>query len=364
MNMEHNKILRKVSGSLLLALLLIVAGISSGCSEADGANDGSEEVAEAPRRMVRVETKMVVLQSFEERIALTGIVEAKTDVTISAEAGGRVDWVAELGTRVAVGTVVARFDDRLLKSGAAAAEAEYELAEATFKRQQALFADSVISALEFENAQTRRDQARAAYFQANKMYEDTQLKSPTAGRVEARYVEAGELVNPGTPVVRVVDTRNVKIRAGVPERYAADISEGAHVGVRLRALGIEGEATLSFVGRVVDPQSRTFPVEIDIDNESGLLKPEMVANVTIERRTIEEALVIPQNAIVRDDLGVSVYVIEQVDEDRIARRRDVQPGPSFGGQTVILSGLEAGEEVVVIGQSRLTDGNLVEIVGA
>jgi membrane fusion protein (multidrug efflux system) len=259
--------------------------------------------------------------------------------------------------------VVARLDDRLLKSRVAAAKSEYELAETTFERQEALFADSIISALEFENVQTRRDQAQANFAQASKQYEDTQLKSPTAGRVEVRYVEAGELVSPGMPVVRVVDTRQVKIVAGVPERYAADIAEGASVSIRLPAVGIETEASVSFVGRVVNPQSRTFPVEIEIGNEPGLLKPEMVADVSIQRRTVDDAIVIPQNAIVRDDLGTGVFVVERESGDLMANRRDVVTGPSFGGETVIVSGLSPGDEVVVVGQSRLTDSNLVEIAG-
>jgi RND family efflux transporter MFP subunit len=343
---------------------VLVSGFMAGCSEADGAENAESEEAATPRRVVRVETSVAAPQRFEERISLTGTVEATNDVTISAEAGGRVDFVAELGTRVEKGTLVARFDERLLKSQAAAAEAEYNLARDTYERQKALFADSVISELEFENARTRRDQAKANYDRAQKQFEDTQLKSPVAGRVEVRYVEAGELVNPGTPVVRVVDTRHVKISAGVPERYAADIDEGADVSVRLPALGIDGNAQLSFVGSVVNPQSRTFEVEIDMENRSGLLKPEMVADLTIERRIIENAIVIPQNAMVHDDLGTSVFVVEESNGDRIARRRDVEVGASFRGQTVIRSGVSAGDEVVVVGQANLTEGNLVEVVGS
>ncbi|MGD8414854.1 MAG: efflux RND transporter periplasmic adaptor subunit [Candidatus Latescibacterota bacterium] len=336
----------------------------AGCSEADGAENGESEEAAITRRVVRVETSVATPKRFEERISLTGTVEAVNDVTISAEAGGRADYVAELGTRVQPGTVVARFDERLLKSQAAAAEAEYDLARDTYERQKALFADSVISELEFENARTRRDQAKASFDRAQKQFEDTQLKSPVAGRVEDRYVEAGELVNPGTPVVRVVDTRHVKITAGVPERYAADIKEGADVAVSLPTLNIERDAKLSFVGSVVNPQSRTFKAEIEIDNKSGLLKPEMVADMTIERRIIEDAIVIPQNALVHDDLGTSVFILEENDGELTAHRRDVEVGASFRGQTVIRSGVSSGDEIVVVGQSNLTEGNLVEVVGS
>ncbi|MFV1979585.1 MAG: efflux RND transporter periplasmic adaptor subunit [Rhodothermia bacterium] len=361
--MEPNRFIVKATTVAFVVVLFVTAGFVSGCADSDGGN-GSEETTPSRGRVVRVQTSVATPQTFEERIQLTGTVEAVNDITISAEAGGRVAYVAVLGTTVRAGTVVAKFDDRVLKSRAAAAEAEYKLADDTFRRQEALFADSVISALEFDNARTRRDQARANRAQAQKMYEDTQLRSSIHGRVEAKYVDEGELVSPGTPVVRVVDTRHVKIKVGVPERYAADIAEGARVTVRLSAIGVEGEATLSFVGRVVNPQSRTFPVEIDIKNDSGLLKPEMVADVSIERRTIEDAIVIPQNALVHDDLGSGVFVVEEADGDLIAKRRNVEVGPSFGGQTVIESGLQSGDQVVVVGQSTLTDGNLVEVVGA
>lgn len=364
LRMKRKRLIGRATAWVLSLALLPAAGFLSGCSEADGAESGSETEEAAPRRVVRVETTVAAPQTFEERIKLTGTVDAIDDVTISAEAGGRVDYIAELGTQVQSGTIVARFDERLLKSQAAAAKSEYELAEDTYRRQKALFADSVISELEFENARARRDQAEANYAQAKKQFEDTRLTSPISGRIEARYVEAGELVNPGTPVARVVDTRQVKVTTGVPERYAADIKEGAKVDVRLPAVGIEGEATLSFVGRVVDPQSRTFPVEIKMQNESGVLKPEMVAELSIERRTIEHAIVIPQNALVHDDLGTGVFVLDEVEGDLVAKRRSVETGASFAGKTVITSGIREGERVVVVGQSNLTDGNLVEVVGS
>jgi membrane fusion protein (multidrug efflux system) len=354
---------KRAAGAVIFAIPLLAVGLISGCSEADGAGD-SEQPTDTRRRVVRVQTTFATPQTFEERIQLTGTVEAVHDITISAEAGGRVGFVVELGTMVSEGTVVARFDDRVLASRAAAAESDYRLADDTFRRQEALYADSVISALEFDNARARRDQAYANHTQSQKMYEDAQLKSQASGRVEARYVEEGELVNPGTPVVRVVDTRHVKIKAGVPERYAADISEGARVTIRLLAVGVEGDATLSFVGRVVNPQSRTFPVEINIPNKSGVLKPEMVADVSIERRTVENAIVIPQNALVHDDLGSGVFVVEEVDGSLVARRQLVTVGASFGGQTVIESGVNSNDQIVTVGQSTLTDGNLVEVVGA
>ena len=103
-----------------------------------------------------------------------------------------------------------------------------------------------------------------------------------------------------------------------------------------------------------------------------LVRPENLASLgvarkigmTIERRTIENAIVIPQNALVHDDLGTGVFVVEDNGGDLIARRKNVMVGASFGGRTVVQSGLADGDQVVVVGQSNLTDGNFVEVAGA
>jgi membrane fusion protein (multidrug efflux system) len=196
------------------------------------------------------------------------------------------------------------------------------------------------------------------------MFEDTRLTTPITGRIEERFVERGELVNPGSPVVRVVDTRRVKVRAGVPERYAADIVEGASTWIRVPSLGIEAEAQLTFVGRVVDAKSRTFPVEVELENTSVQLKPEMVVDIAIERRSLEDAIVVPQTALIRDDQGTGIYVVVQEGDREVAVRRNVVTGPSFNGMVVIESGVQPTDQVVIVGQSNLTDGNPVQVVNS
>lgn len=362
--MEMNEKRGRMPGTMRLAAIQLLSLLwIVGCAGGEDADVDAEAIV-SRGRLVRVETIIVHPQTFEERIRLTGTVEAEDDVTLSAEAGGRVGYIAELGTEVSVGMVVARFDERVMKSQAKAARAEFELARDTYTRQEALYADSVISALEFDNARSRRDQTAANYERAKKMYEDTRLTSTISGRIEARYVNVGELVAPGIPVIRVVDTRHLKIRAGVPERYAADIQKGARVTVTLSAVNVETDAVISFVGRVVDAKSRTFLVEIELDNDEGTLKPEMVADVSIERRSVDAAIVVPQSALVRDDLGTGVYLVEIIDGSLVANRHDVVTGPRFGGKTVIESGVNEGDQVVVVGQSTLTNGNLVEVVAS
>lgn len=355
--------------------LLLLALVAAGCSNSNGEPQAPAAAGDAGRT-VRVETLVLAPTVFEDVIELTGSVEATNDASLSAKTSGTVVSVAPLGSAVAAGQAVAQLDPgqaraavEQAKATLAAAEAQFNLAADNFERQEPLYRDSVISAIEFENvraqyaqAQAQVNQARAALSQAQERLSDTRVVAPFSGTVEQRFVEPGEQVMPGAPVARLVDANRVKVAVGVPERYAADIEPGTPVRVELNAYrGASRRGTVTFVGRAIDPQSRTFPVEVVLDNPDGLLKPAMVATVHIARQTIEDALVVPRSAVQRDETGTAVFVLEQTGEGLVARRRPVTVGPSYGETTVVMN-LEAGDEVVVLGQNQLTDGDRVQVV--
>lgn len=353
-----------------LLVLGLVALIAAGCGDANGSDDS----AEAPeQRRVRVETLVMESTTFDDVIELTGAVESLNDAVLSAQASGTVTTVAQRGTRVSQGTVVARIDPGMMSAALQQAEAQveaakasYEIAEDTFTRQEPLYQDSIISALEFENVKAQRNQALAGLrqaeaflAQAQEQYSHTMVRAPFSGVVEDRFIEPGEQISPGQQVARVVSTSRVKVVAGVPERYAGEIEVGTSVAMDFQAYGSETRTgRVSFAGAAINPQSRTFLIEIEVDNRSGELKPEMVAQVHVTRETRDDALVVPRPAVIRDENGTSVFVVS----NGIATRRNVDVGASYAGKLLIESGLQATEEVVVLGQNSLTDGDPVNVV--
>lgn len=362
--------------SLRLALLTVAGAFlltacgtqssSQGTATADSSAAPTRAASSAASaRSVPVEVTTAEPRSFRDVIQVTGTVEALHDATISAEVGGRIESIASLGQRVEEGERVAGVNDRLLQASLEAAEAQYRLARETYRRQQALYRDSIISAAEYDNALAQRDQAQAQMVQAREQLDNAQPRSPFDGRVEERFVERGEYVGPGQSLVRVVDTRTVKVVAGVPERYIADVREGTEVRIRFRARRdslVEG--TVGFAGRTVDPDSRTFPIEVALGNPRGLLAPEMIADLFVTRTVLEDVLVVPRSAIVRDeDDRSSVYVVDRSAEPPVARQRVITVGPTSNGLAVVESGLEAGREVLVAGQSQVTDGDPIRVTG-
>lgn len=358
----------------LLPILLILALVASGCSGSESADAGAEETG----RTIRVETLSLDPTEFTDVIELTGTVTSPRNATLSAQTGGTVEMLARRGTRIGRGEVLARIDATELRAAldqAAArlesAQAQYDLAEDNYNRLEPLYRDSIISAVEFENTRTQYaqaassvQQARAAVTQARERLSKATLRAPFSGTVETRFVEVGEQVNPGQPVAQILDADPVQVEAGVPERYSNDIEPGTPAEVVFSAYdGTRRQAPVSFVGSVIDPESRTFPIEIELNNSDRRLKPSMVARVLLEREQLEQVLVVPRAAIERDEEGDFVYIAAPAsDTTFVAARRSVTTGPSYRNQVVVTSGLEAGARVIVAGQNEVAQGDALDVV--
>ena len=343
-----------------LAALTAMA-VLSGCGPAAEANGSDEELAETGR-VLNVQVETLQPTDFVEVVRLPGIVAANRDVVVSAEESGQiVEIFVDKGASVAAGQPILKIDDRLLASQVAQARAQAALAREVWERRKRLFeGDKVGSELAYLEAKYQAEQAQAALATLERRLERTVITAPIEGVLDMRLVEIGTMVDPGTDVARIVDLDPVKIMGGVPERYAADIRPGARGGVQIDALeGQQFPGTVNYVSAAVDPSNRTFLIEMQMPNPGRAVKPEMVANIEVVRRVVEDALVVPQEALVRVEDGYIVFVVE----DDHAVGKPVTVGASQRNQSVITSGLQAGDKLVVVGQKQLAAGDRVRIVG-
>lgn len=362
-----------------LLFFWVIAGllVASCAPPADEVDAEAQAEADAEARAVPVVVAEATLSTFTDLVQLTGTVEANEDAILSAESSGTLRSLLPLGRSVSRGQVIAQIDAGLAASGVqqaeagvAVARAQLDLAEDQFARQEPLYADSIISPLEFQSvraqlasARAQYAQAEAALAQAREQHSRTRIVAPFSGVIEAHHAEIGEQVNPGMPVVRIVGTQSMKITAGVPERYAADIRMGTLVTITPQAYGIESTTgTVSFVGRAIDTQSRTFPIEIRPDERDERFKPQMLVRLDISRRTLDDVVIVPLSSIVRDEGGTMTYVIRQEGNRMIARAQPVVLGATGRDEVVILQGIEPGDRVVILGQTTISDGELVRIM--
>jgi membrane fusion protein (multidrug efflux system) len=341
----------------------VLAAACGGDAQADGA-DETQDVAFT--RVINVEVAQVSPQSFTEEIRLTGVAWANQDVALAAEESGVIrEVLVEKGSRVTEGQPLLKIDDSVLRAQVAQARAQAELAAQTWDRRRRLWEeDQVGSEIAYLEAKFAAEQTAANLAALEHRLDRTTIVAPFGGILDDRTVEVGSMVSPGDRVARVVALSTVKVAAGVPERYAADVRAGGNALVYFDVLpGESFPARIAYVGASVSPQNRTFPIEIHMANPGGLIKPEMVANVVVERRALDDVLVVPQDALVRVEAGYVLFVAETVEGGQVARARNVTLGPSQSNRVVIESGIEPGESLIVVGQRSVADGDRINVVG-
>ena len=347
--------------ALALALALAVAG----CGNTAEAGAGTEEETSF-QRVINVEVLPLVAVDFEERVRLTGTVQANRDVTISAEEAGVIrEILTDEGSSVTEGQPLLRVDDSILRAQFAEAEARAALAEETWKRRQRLFEeDGVGSELAYLEARYQADQAAAVLSMLSERLARTVIRAPIDGILERREVELGTMVSPGVPVARIVQIDPVKVTGGVPERYAADVKTGSRAVVSFDVLaGEEYTGRIGYVGATVNPRNRTFAAELVLPNPGFVIKPEMVANIEILRRTIPSTIVIPQEALIRVEEGFVAFVVGVGEGgEEVAEVRSVAIGPAQRNEVVVEEGLAPGDRLIVVGQTLVADGDRIEVV--
>ncbi len=349
--------------TLLAAISL--AGCGGGPAE-EGDATAAPTDADAFGRVVNVEVQQIVAADFTELVQVTGTVRANRDVVVSAEEAGVVrEIVAEEGASVSEGDPLLRIDDSILRSQVAEAEARSALAGETWERRRRLFEeDGVGSELAYLEARYQAAQAAAVLGTLRERLARTTVRAPISGILERREVELGTMVSPGVPVARIVEIDPVKVAGGVPERFAADVRTGSEAVVRFDVLAGEAyRARVNYVGATVNPRNRTFEAELRLPNPGRAIKPEMVANIEIMRGTIADAIVIPQESLVRGEDGFVTFVVgSDASGAEVAEQRKVTLGPSQRDLVVVEEGLARGDRLIVLGQNLVVNGDRVRVV--
>lgn len=346
-------------------LALAIAGGAAGCGNAE-ANGAEGADGEAFVRVINVEVMELRLESFVEEIRLTAVARANQDVTVAAEESGVIRRIyVDKGSVLRRGQAIAKIDDAVLQAQLAQAQAQADLAAQTWERRKRLWEeDRVGSEIAYLEAKFAQEQTAASVLALEERVARTTIRAPFAGVLEDRLVEVGSMVGPSQEVARVVDLDPVKVMAGVPERYAANVEVGAVGTVTFDVLSGEVfEAPVGFVGATVEPRSRTFPIEVVLPNRDGLIKPEMVASMSLVRRRVDEAVVVPQDALVRVEDGYVVFAAVESGTGPVAEVRPVKVGPTQRDLVVIEEGIVGGERLIVVGQKSVANGDRVNIVG-
>ena len=376
-----------------LLVLLLLAGLMAGCGEEKGAPGAGKEQAEA--LPVAVRTAVAERQDIREVLEFTGDVESPLSVEVCAKASGRLETLelrrgkgkgqkaipVEEGVEVRKGEILGEVDHALLEAQVAVAGAQVQAAEVQLedkdrenRRKESLYKEDVATQQQrdaaetaFKSAQASLAQAQAQLRLARVNLEEAFVRAPMDGVVVKRYVDPGAMVGSSAPVVRLAQLDPLRLMLAVPSRMLPLLKAGeTPVEVRLEGAGERPfDCTVSRIFPSVDPATRTATVEVLLGNPADAegrraAWPGMYATASVSLQSKTGALTVPSEAVVR---VLERQVLFVVGGDGRAAARDVVTGIRSGGRVEIVSGLAEGEEYVVMGQNKLTDGARVERVG-
>ncbi len=346
----------RIWAATLAAAAFIALG---GCAQRSPAAPKDPTAAAAdPGKAVPVRTQRLEPRDFVDYLRVTGTVLARGKINVVAEEGGILKrLLVDKGNRADAGAGLALLDNPVPVAGrdqAAAALKQAELDQATKK---ALFDKKAIAENEYLYSNYSLEAARAAYALVQARVDKLTLRTPIAGIVNRRYYDLGAYVTPMTPAFEIIDLDQLRVRAGVAERFIGDVGLGTPVDVTFDAFpDVTITAPITYVSRDIDAQSRTFDVELQFDNPGRRIAPAMVANLRIRYQSLHNRIVIPLDALIEGANGWYVFV----DDGGRAKRVDVQQ-LSVSGSEVLVEGLAPGQNLVVSGQRALSDGDPLEL---
>lgn len=333
-----------------LSLALLSAGLLASCSSSSSSKATEEQSADTVRLVEVATAEMRALNLSEE---FTAQLEAKVVNNITAQAGGRLkQLLVKVGDRVGAGQAVARME------ATQAAQAQIQLADAktNFARMDELYKVGGVSKAQWEQAKSAVDQAKLAYGNAA---ENTVLRSPISGFVTAKNYDNGDMTSPQLPVVVIQQIAPVKAVIGVSEQYYSYLKKGAAATLSVDALGEETfSGIVTNIFPTLDPVTHTVSTEIEVANKDLKLRPGMYARVHLDFGT-KEALTVPDKAIVRQAGSGARYVY--VFSGGKAVYRAVELGQQQGDLYEVVSGLNAGDQVIISAPSNLKNGLSVKL---
>lgn len=333
-----------------LSLAFLSAGLLASCSSSSSSKATEEQSADTVRLVEVAPAEMRALNLSEE---FTAQLEAKVVNNITAQAGGRLkQLLVKVGDRVGAGQAVARME------ATQAAQAQIQLADAktNFARMDELYKVGGVSKAQWEQAKSAVDQAKLAYGNAA---ENTVLRSPISGFVTAKNYDNGDMTSPQLPVVVIQQIAPVKAVIGVSEQYYSYLRKGAAATLSVDALGEETfSGVVTNIFPTLDPVTHTVSTEIEVANKDLKLRPGMYARVHLDFGT-KEALTVPDKAIVRQAGSGARYVY--VFSGGKAVYRAVELGQQQGDLYEVVSGLNAGDQVIISAPSNLKNGLSVKL---
>lgn len=334
----------------ILAIMVLVALYSCG---------GKKETAQ--EQTVRVKVQQIQTEAVNGEQGFSGTIEESSGASLSFATGGTIKKIhVNAGQVVGAGQLIAELDPTTLQNAYTIAKTSLEQAQDTYNRMKELHDAGSLPEMQWISIENQLKSAIASEAMSKKSLNDTKLYAPFSGYIASKDGEIGQNTIPGSPIVKLVNISSVKVKISVPEDEVQRIAKGSSMRIIVPALdNHQFSGVVTERGVSADPRSRTYEVKATVLNHDGKLLPGMICQVFTNYMQGTTGVFIPANLVQLDsDNKTFVWV---VNGDK-ALKREITISNETAQGVQVSGGLSAGDQLIVAGQQKVSNGMKVEIV--
>ena len=334
-----------------------------------------EQIEEAQKNIAKLDTNktekanqtLVTLteaqrKRFVSKIRVPGTADSKRNILVSAESNGNVTriYVAE-GNMVKKGQIIASIDSEIMRSQIAELETNLDFAKQMFEKQERLWSKKIGSEVQYLQAKNQKESLEKSIQSLKAQAAKSTITAPISGYLDHVFLREGQTVTMGTSAVRIVDLNSIRILADVSEKYIGQFSKSDSIDVQFPSLKKSLRVKIGNIGQVVSVDNRTFMLEATIQNKDQMIKPNILADVSIPIYKNDNALTIPTSVIQQGKDHDFIYIAKQNGQQLTAEKRKLTLGATYHSETEILDGLKEGEKIVNLGSRNIANGDPIKV---
>ncbi len=326
---------------------------------ADISNQISKLEGDSAQKFVLVDAAPVTPSIFKTYINVQGRVDAEENVSLSSQMPGTITKInVKPGDEVTKGQILAETDARAIQQTISDMQTNAEFVNQMYDKQKALWDQKIGTEVQFLQAKTQKESMEKKLSALQEQLRMTKIISPIDGTIDAIDIKLGQLTAPGMPAIRVVNFKNLKVKADLAESYAFRVHKGDEVLLKFPDSNDTLTTKVSYASRAINALNRTFGVEVILDNSKEYHPNQIVILNINDYKSIKPVISIPLKYIQKDLKGTHFVLIAN---DKKAAKTNVVLGKEYNGVTEIVSGLSETDLLITSGYDGLNEGDAIKV---
>lgn len=315
-----------------------------------------------PVNTVNVELSQLKPVLFEQFIEALGSVSTDQNIIVSPESAGIIRTIEiKEGDNVQKGQILAHLNTESIEQSLAEVEVNLQLATTVYERRKNLWEQNIGSEMEYLQAESDMKALEKKLQNLEAQLSMAVIKAPIKGVVDKLMQKQGEMAGQAIPFARIVNLDQVYITADVSEKYLNKIQPGDSLSIHFNSLEVEKKGTVFRTSSIIDKDSRTFSIRVNLNNKDHQLLPNLTGELKMKILSVPNALVVPSLLIKKDFNGEFIFVADKTENDSwVAQKRYITTSIKDNNNTVVSEGLNAGDLIITKGFAQVTDGTLLK----